>query len=215
MKKAVVSIIILLVFFQIAFAGVSKKQDEKNKTFLKRLDENILSTIEILTTFNEAANHIPNFIKGANKYKTFLMEMTIECSKIRDGIIKSENMNKEEREFQIKELILSIKSDEFFQKERVTKKKDKSNREFLKSKLSELQFAVGIIRKEIMSQEKIIMKSDSISRKYFELHSRNFLYSLLLDYIKISDLLSKENRNYLAEIVRSLETEGAFKPIKN
>jgi len=210
MKKFIIVFAILLALFQTAAGKISFKQDKNNRLFLKKLDENILSTIEMLTTFNQAANNIPNFVKGANKYKAFLMEMTIECSKIRNGIIKSEEMNRTEREFQIRKLILSIKSDEFFQIEKVSKKKDKLNREFLQFTSAKLQNALGIIRKEIMSQEKIIMKKDTISSKYFDLHSRNFLYSLLLDYLKISHLLTKENRNDLANVLRSLENERAF-----
>ena len=210
MKKFIIVFAILLALFQTAAGKISFKQDRNSRLFLKKLDENILSTIEMLTTFNQAANNIPNFVKGANKYKAFLMEMTIECSKIRNGIIKSEEMNRTEREFQIRKLILSIKSDEFFQIEKVSKKKDKLNREFLQFTSAKLQNALGIIRKEIMSQEKIIMKKDTISSKYFDLHSRNFLYSLLLDYLKISHLLTKENRNDLANVLRSLENERAF-----
>jgi len=215
MKKVLISIVILGILFQVAFAGVSKKQDEKNRLFLKKLDENILSTIDMLTTFNKSANNIPNFVKGVNKYKTFLMEMTIESSKIRDGIIKSEEMNKDEREFQIRELILSIKSDEEFPDEKVTKKKDKQNREYLEKVSQNLHLFLNKIRGKMMKQEKEILSKEEISDIYFAYHSRNFLYSILLDYLKINDLLSRKNRDYLANVVFSLENQGAFTKLKN
>ncbi|MBC8384480.1 MAG: hypothetical protein H8E57_03050, partial [Candidatus Cloacimonetes bacterium] len=74
MKKLLVIVLIISTVFLIA--KISKKQNINNRNFLLNLDKNILETIDLLTTFNDAANNMPNFIKGINKYKSYLMEMT-------------------------------------------------------------------------------------------------------------------------------------------
>ena len=203
--------ILTLLLNMFSFWRIKWKFDKSAFKELAGFGGRVLGT-RISAYFN---NNIPNFVKGVNKYKTFLMEMTIEGSKIRDGIIKSKEMNKDEREFQIRELILSIKSDEEFPDEKVTKKIDKQNRVYLEKVSQNLHLFLNKIRGKMMKQEKEILSKEEISEIYFAYHSRNFFYSILLDYLKINDLLSRKNRDYLANVIRSLEIQGAFKPIEN
>lgn len=209
MKKLLVIVLIISTVFLIA--KISKKQNINNRNFLLNLDKNILETIDLLTTFNDAANNMPNFIKGINKYKSYLMEMTIECSKLRKSISDSDTMTKDEREKQISLLIKSLKPDIPISNEKVSKKQDKTNSEYLDNISKQLNERVGMTFKDLMLIEKSFLGKKEIPDKYFRQHSRLFLFSLLLDFIDHEEYLSRMNRDQLMRIIRSMEKTFVYK----
>jgi hypothetical protein len=189
--------------------------DISNKLFLKELDENIIGTIKILSAFNESANAMESTIKGNETLKKFLMDMTIECSKIRTQIKNSDNLLGEELEEEISWIIKNIRSDIKYDKHKIDDKKDVINIKTLENFDKGLNLTIAKIRKNIIIEEKNIIKEKQVTPKYFTMQSRHFLYSLLLNYVENGEKLSAENRDLLVYIVslisRSLSEEPSRK----
>ncbi len=61
-------------------ANTNTGQIKNNQLFLEELDKNILSTIQVLEAFNNNAQNLYD-IEGADYYRRFLMDMTLECGK--------------------------------------------------------------------------------------------------------------------------------------
>ncbi|MCD4818634.1 MAG: hypothetical protein K8S23_08070 [Candidatus Cloacimonetes bacterium] len=173
----------------------------KNKLFLKELDENIISTIKILSAFNESANAMGNSVEGSENLKKFLMDMTMECSKIRKKIRNTDDLNNTELEEEIGWIIRNIRSDINYEYNKIDEKTDKNNRIALKNFHNGLERTLKKILKNIVIEEKNILKSQKITQKYLAMQSRHFLYSLMFDYVAIGERLSAENRDLLVYIV--------------
>jgi hypothetical protein len=198
-------IVMILLISYLLNAGIFVNQDDRNKEFMMELDKNILSTILFLTTFNDGANNMPQDVIGADTYKHFLMEMTIECSKFRESIKNAEFMNKNDREIQIQLMLTSLKPDVVYESEKINKKQDEENL----NRLSEFEKKLTVMSekamKEMLGMEEGIVETRKITHEYITAHSQHFLYSLLLDYVEINELMSRKNRNHLASIVKDME----------
>jgi hypothetical protein len=198
-------ILVILTVSCILNAGIFVNQDDRNKEFMLELDKNILSSIMFLTTFNDGVKNMPEDVTGAETYKHFLMEMTIECSKFRESIRNSENMKKGERELQIKLMITSLKPDVVFDTGKVSKQKNEANIQRLDESEKMLKKMSEKAMKAMLGMEQEIVETRKIKQEYIAVHSQHFLYSLLLDFIDINDLMSKKNRNHLASVVKDME----------
>lgn len=205
LKKSLLILIILICFYNFNNAEVSKMQDINNMEYLSRLDENVVSTIKMLIGFKKMSDKLPGSIKGKNYYNSFLMNMVMECSNIREGIKNSEEMNKKQREKQISLLIKSIKSDLNFSDKSITPEIAKKDNQFLKNSKESIKRKSGLFKKMIVEEEETVMEEKTITPKYLDLHSHNFLYSLLGDYIENASLLTPKHRNMLVEIIKSIQ----------
>jgi hypothetical protein len=196
-----ITLILITLGFLFLSANTNTGQIKNNQLFLEELDKNILSTIQVLEAFNNNAKNLYD-IEGADYYRRFLMDMTLECGKIRNLIM--EGLRSENNEDSILPIILTIRSDIKLQKNQVTLEMDKQNREQLATILKDANQKISMLRKKIIEEEKEIVEIQRINKTYLGYHSYHFLYSLLQDYISVSDYLSIQNRDYLKQIVMNI-----------
>jgi hypothetical protein len=196
-------ILFLLFFFFLLTILVLKatnlnEQSNKNQIFLQKLDENLLSTLHVLEVFNHTARNMED-VEGAAIYERFLLDVTMECGKIRSSITHAQTeLNQEEA---IKSIILTLRSDLNLQSNNANIHTDVANKIELERIKTDLIRRISKIRKEIVREEKQIWESKKISRNYLGYHSHHFLYSLLLNYLEASDYLSMQNRDFLKQII--------------
>ena len=203
-KKIVLTFILATMFIGLT-AEISKTQNNMNLTFLRELNSNLLETIKIMDAYNHAANNISYDVLGIDYYQKFLMEMTIICMNLRNEISSSIEFNSEQRELFIQELISSIKMDVEFVPESITKQQDMQGKRFSKLFIQKINSHLKDIRKEIISEEEKIMESKTFDQYFFHLHSQQFIYNLITDYLKPSEHLSRSNRAFLIRIAAEIE----------
>jgi hypothetical protein len=133
------------------------------------------------------------------------MELTLECSNIKKNISSASEMTAEEREIQIQEMIESLNPSVEYLPFYIDNSKDQQNRELIKIMQNRLIEHVLELQKKILAEEKGIIESETFNKYFFNLHSRHFMYQLLLDFLDPSDKLSRDNRNYLLSMTRALE----------
>ncbi|MBN2460579.1 MAG: hypothetical protein JXB60_03140 [Candidatus Cloacimonetes bacterium] len=201
---------LLLLLIGILFSGclkdgVSKKQDELNRKYLYQFNQNLLSTIELLVTFNTAAQNMGESIEGSQQFSGFLMEMTVQCSSLIDLIRSAETLDPAEREGHIQLIMSNLRPQEITLPARIDKKRDQSNRLYLQSASDNLGRQLGLLLRDITREEQVIMTAGKVTADYFKLHSHHFLFSLLHDFVEPSELLSRFNREYLVELTRAIE----------
>ena len=216
MIKKIVVIIFLATIFIGLNAEISKTQNNMNLIFLRELDSNLLETIKIMDAYNQAMNNIPYDVLGTEHYQKFLMEMTMICMNLRNEISSSIELNSEQRELFIQELISSIKPDVKIVSESITKQQDMQGKQFSKLFIQKINTHLKDIRKEIIAEEEKIMESKTFDQYYFHLHSQQFIYQLIMDFLKPSEHLSKSNRAFLIRIAAEIEYSiiNSEEPIK-
>ena len=203
MKK--IFIIILIAITTFPMAKITPQQDENNTKFLKNLDTNLVDTIKLLAAYNNVANKISSDVKGLGTYRRFLMDTTLETGKLRDKIKNAKKTDEYTKEIVIRDMVISIKSDTKFYEKHISKKRDKENKKYLAKAIGKYLKKINEIRQSMMIEEKKIMKDEKFTKKYFALHSANYLYTLLIDFMKVNNYLTPQNREYLTNIVRSVE----------
>ncbi len=210
--------IVIIIFLATIFIGlnaeISKTQNNMNLIFLRELDSNLLETIKIMDAYNQASNNIPYDVIGTERYQNFLMEMTMICMNLRNEISSSIELNSEKREKFIQELISSIKLDVKLITESITKQQDMQGKQFSKLFMQRINSHLKEIRKEIIAEEEKIMENKTFDQYYLHLHSQQFIYHLIIDFLKPSEHLSKSNRAFLIRIAAEIEyniinSEGA------
>jgi len=201
-------IIILVTLFAVAFTFcsaeemISEEQDSQNKKYLILLNDNIITTIQVLEAFNEQASEI-YLIQNGEYYNAFLMDMAMQCSNLINEIRNAELMSELEREMQIRALLATIKPDvEFTASEVDSSTEDQS---YLESVNLNLTDQIISIQKALLSEEETILEKGEVTQNYLRLHTHYFLFSLILDFIEPSEYLGKLNLNYLVRIVRSVD----------
>ncbi len=203
-KKIVLTILLATMFIGLN-AEISKTQNNMNLIFLRELDSNLLETIKIMDAYNQATNNIPYEVLGTERYQKFLMEMTMICMNLRNDISSSTELNSEQREMLIKELISSIKADVKSVSESITEQQDLQGKRFSKLFKQKINAHLKEIRKEIIIEEEKIIESKTFDQYYFHLHSQQFIYHLIMDFLKPSEYLSKSNRAFLIRIAAEIE----------
>lgn len=202
MKK--IFILILVITSSLLWAKITPKQDENNVKSLKRLDDNLVETIKLISAYNSMANKVSPEVKGLGIYRRFLMNTTIETGKLRDQIKAAQKADQSTREILIRNMIISIKSDVKFYEKHISGKRDRKNKKYLNKSMIAYLTKIKDIRRDMMVEEKKIINDGKFTKKYFALHSANYFYSLLIDFMKISGYLTPKNREYLTDIVKSI-----------
>ena len=213
MMKLRLTTITILVFFVLNIFGlekITKKQNEQNTAYLNQLDANINGTLRILTAFNETTNKMPDLIAGLELFSRFLMERTLDCSNLKKSITESKEMNAEDRESLIQILIATLNPEVKYLPFHISEDVDKRNRESIKVLHAGIVDHVIELQKIIIQEEQGIIESETFNQHFFNLHSQHFIYQLLLDFLEPSQNLSKENRNYLLEMAKALESMIQF-----
>ena len=204
LKKIVITIILATIFIGLN-SEISKTQNNMNLIFLRELDSNLLETIKIMDAYNQASNNIPYEVLGTDRYQKFLMEMTMICMNLRNDISSSIELNSEQREMLIKELISSIKPDVKSVSESITKQQDLQGKRFSKLLKQKINAHLKEIRKEIIIEEEKIIESKTFDQYYFHLHSQQFIYHLIMNFLKLSEHLSRSNRAFLIRVAAEIE----------
>lgn len=183
---------------------VSRTQDSRNEIYLERLDENLMDTIKMLETFNDRAQNI-EFFDMSDAYMGFLMNMTMECAKLRNYIIQAEDATAEEREDIIAILIFSLKPelDEF--DEQISRAKDRENQSYLDEITERIKQVKGKTLQGLMKEEENIVELEMITTAYMELHARFFFLNLLDNFVNPHTFLSRQNRALLTEIMNDID----------
>lgn len=202
----ILNISILIVMLITCLEAWSGKQAETgNSLYLVRLEDNILGTIDLLTAFNEKGKNIYDIIENGHYYNSFLLEMTMECGNLLQQIRNAENLTEEEQESLVRALLATLKPDVPFPEDRIGKKEDKANRQFLSDVRIGLDQQLKVLLTDILREEEVLFAEKAMTQKYLMLHSRHFLYSLLQDFVEPYAELSHANRAYLIEIIKSIE----------
>ncbi len=207
MRNKIILLLLTIVFSNLLFSenDISKKQNKLNEEYLQELDSNLIETIDLLAVFNETSKKIPETVTGVSVYRKFLLEMTLECSNIRQKIADSEKKNSIRHEILIQMLISGLKPDVQFLPVPIGNKKDLQNKQLLEIMNERIQKHVTTLRKSILYEEKVILESGTFNKYFLDLHSKHFMYILLLDFLKPGKKLSKENRAYLLIMVKEIE----------
>ena len=207
MRRIIILLIAFILSSNTIFAEdkVTEKQDALNKKYLILLAENIISTIDMLSTFNETSHYIGESVENGDQYKSFLLEMTLECSNLIEKIRDAEDMQKLEREMQIRALIVTLKPDIEYKSVKISKSENTKNKVYLADVIENLNRQIKTLLNGIMKEEKDIIESRSLTLNYLRLHSFHFLFSLLLDFIEPGLNLSKTNRDYLVRVTKSID----------
>lgn len=201
----------LIVFFMLYSITVfpalciSTAQDQNNKDYLDQLDRNISGTIQVLSSFNEMLENLPEQIAGTDAFSQFLMELTLECSGIKKQIARSEALTAGEREELINLLILNLNPEVKWFPVLISEEEDEQNKQMIKIMLRRIIGHVLALQKEILREEEGILASGTFHKYFFSLHSRHFMFQLLLDFLEPSDDLSPKNRDFLIRMVRRIE----------
>ena len=216
MLKKIVIIIFLATIFIGLSAEITKTQNNMNLIFLRELNSNLLDTIKMMDAYNKASDNVPYEVLGTEKYKKFLMEMTMICMNLRNDISSSIELNFEQREIFVQELISSIKPDVKIISESITKQQDLQGVQFGKLFMQRINSHLKDIRKEIITEEEKIMESKTFDQYYFHLHSQQFIYQLIMDFMQPFEHLSKKNRAFIIRIAAEIEykitnSQGATK----
>ncbi len=202
--KKYLFLIIVLVFAINLFSKVSPSQDEKNKKFLNILDDNLVQTIKMIGAFNKMANKVPSKVKGLGRYRRFLMDVTIETGKLRNDVKTALKKDPDLRQLMIRDMILSLSPQTDIKNKQVTPDDDNYNYHFLDDMQDVLKKRLKTIRKAMIKEETGIKEKGAFTKQYFDFHTKNYVYSLLLDFIKIHTYLDKQNRQVLVDVVKSV-----------
>lgn len=210
MKKIIVLwILIGLTISAIADTKISLEQNMLNREYLVEVDNNITATLDLLTAFNNTLNKMPEYIEGSRLFSKFLMEMTMECSGMRNSIKESLTANAEERDLLIQILIANLNPGvELFSSE-IDSAQDDLNKEEIAAIQKTMKFAINELQKKIIVQEKGIVESKTFNKYFFNLHTQHLMYQLSLNFAEPSDKLSRENRFYLLQVIREIQKISA------
>ena len=204
LNKIVLTFLLATIFIGVN-AEITKTQNNMNLIFLRELDSNLLETIKIMDAYNQATDNIPYEVLGIERYQKFLMEMTMICMNLRNDITSSIELNSEQREVFVKELINSLKPDVKSISESITKQQDLQGKQFCKLLKQKINTHLKDIRKEIIIEEETIIESKIFDQYFFHLHSQQFIYQLVLNFLKPSDHLSRSNRAFLIRVAAEIE----------
>ncbi len=204
LNKIILTFLLATIFISLT-AEITKTQNNMNLIFLRELDSNLLETIKIMDAYNQATDNIPYEVLGIERYQKFLMEMTLICMNLRNDISSSIELNSEHREEFVKELISSLKPDVKLISESITKQQDLQGKRFCKLLKQKINNHLKDIRKEIIIEEEKIIESNTFDQYFFHLHSQQFIYQLVLNFLKLSDHLSWSNRAFLIRVAAEIE----------
>ena len=200
-----IAIIITLIMPALFAQGISRTQDARNNIYLERLDENLIDTIKMLETFSDRAQNVEHF-DMVDAYTSFLMNMTMECAKLRNYISQAENATSaEEREDIIAILIFTLKPELEEFDEDVTRAQDRENQDYLEDISERIKKTRGNTLQSLIKEEEKMVQTGMISTEYMELHARFFFLNLLDDFVKPYTFLSRQNRALLTEIVKDID----------
>jgi len=205
MKYKITFFILLLLFICNLSCEISKTQNNMNLIFLRELDDNLLETIKVMDAYNQATRNIPFEVLGTEKYQKYLMEMTMICMNLRNDISNSVDLNSFQREAFIYDLINSLKPDVKELIDPITKQQDLKAKRYSKLIAKRLGEHIKELRQEILDEEEKIMQSKTFDQYFFHLHSQQFMYQLVLDFMKDAEYLSKENRAFLIRVASEIE----------
>ncbi|MCF7859503.1 MAG: hypothetical protein K9N07_09335 [Candidatus Cloacimonetes bacterium] len=204
MKKTVLIVILLILIIDLT-AQVSKRQNQNNILYLRELDNNLIETIKIMEAYNKASQNIPYDVLGIEKYQKFLMEMTMICMNLRNDIDKQSELDKEQRELLILNMIGAIKPDVKKITGKITSEENIQGEKILNKLASQINVHLHEIGKQIIEKEKFIIQSKTFDQYYFHLHSQQFIYNLVLNFLKPADKLSADNRAFLIRVAAEVE----------
>ena len=200
-----ISLILLTVLCVYPDRKISTKQDILNREYLMEVDENITSTIDLLAAFNNTLKQMPEDIEGSLLFSNFLMEMTMECGSMRKSISESRAIGSSETHLLIIQLISNLNPGIELKTSEIDEKEDILNKDKIAVQEKKMRFIVVELQKRIISEEKGIIKSKTFNKHFFNLHTQHYVFQLLLDFMEPSEKLSRENRNFLLSIARTLD----------
>jgi len=203
-KKLVILILTLLIFISVN-AEINKVQNKKNIQYMNELDNNLVDAIKILDAFNKSTDKIPYDIIGIDRYQKFLMEMAMICMNLRNDITDSTQLNFEQRESFVHDMISSLKPDVETVPVNITEKQNEQGIEYCRLFTKRINSYLIKILKDIVKEEEAIMETRTFTQHYFHLHSQQFMYQLVISFLKPSDYLSKENRAFLIRVISEIE----------
>lgn len=200
------TIIIILLITSSAMA-ISTKQDNNNLAYLDELDIRLINTIDLISAFNESMKGlVDNNVANAEDFSHFLMDLVLECSAMRKLITQTRDLDDFEREYSIPLLFDYIKPpDEISRHSSIAPDLDKRNRIKLNEMYIEYEDKLNRIRGSIIKEEEIIIQNRALTPKFVALHTRHFIYHLILDFVADHQYLSAPNRQYLIDIIEAVE----------
>jgi hypothetical protein len=200
--------LLILIFFAGAISAVdetiTQEQDESNKKYLILLNDNLITTIDMLQIFNDKGQEI-YLIEQGDIYNSFLFDLTMQCSNLIDKIRQAETFGALERELQIRALIATIKADVEYYERTISDELQEQNSIYLMNVEKNLQAQTSSVLQAIIKEEQVILEKGEVTNNYFRLHTHHFIFSLLSDFIIPSDYLSRRNEDYLVQIVQSVD----------
>lgn len=155
--------------------SITPEQDNMNKKYLIQLNDNLLSTINMLEAFNKQATEI-YLIKQGDFYNSFLLDLTMQCSNLIGKIRQAEIMTAEDRELQIRALIATIKADVEYLPTDISDKQQQQNSNYLANVEKNLKSQIASVLQAIVKEEKVILEKGEVTQNYFRLHSHHFLF---------------------------------------
>ncbi|MDP8268746.1 MAG: hypothetical protein P9L97_08470 [Candidatus Tenebribacter davisii] len=203
-KKLVILILTLLIFISVN-AEINKVQNKKNIQYMNELDNNLVDTIKILDAFNKSTDNISYDIIGIERYQKFLMEMAMICMNLRNDITDSTQLNSEQRESFVHDIINLLKPDVETVPAIITEKQNEQGIEYCRLFTKRINSYLIKLLKDIVKEEEAIMETRTFTQHYFHLHSQQFMYQLVISFLKPSDYLSKENRAFLIRVISEIE----------
>jgi hypothetical protein len=206
MRRKLLFLLILVFSVSIIWADetITEEQDLANKKYLILLNDNLITTIDMLQAFNKQAKEI-YLIEQGDMYNSFLMDLTMQCSNLISKIRETEDMDALDRELQIRALIATIKPDVEFIYIEIEPEQNSSNRDYLENVEKNLLAQISSVLQEIIKEEKTVLEKGTVTNNYFRLQTHHFIFSLLEDFIIPSEYLSGINEDYLVKIVESID----------
>jgi len=203
MKLNLFLYLIILIVFPV-FA-ISDQQNQNNLAYLDELDLRLVESIELITAFNEIAGNMKTDIQGAKEFSHFLFDLTMQTASIRKMIKESLDVVPDRREEIIRLIMAELKPQEILPLKNILPNKDADNINFLERRILIMQNQINSYRSQIVAEENIILDEKVITTKYISLHNRHFIYSMLRNMTEIHHYLSPTNRQYLRDLIQSID----------
>ncbi|MFO7897013.1 MAG: hypothetical protein R6U84_08775 [Candidatus Cloacimonadales bacterium] len=202
MKKIILALIML--GLGLMLLAENPTQDEKNKMFMTRLDQNLTELSKVISAYNEIQQNMAN-VKNVEYFNDFLYNRILDLGKVRKLVIESEEMDAENRATAVSSVLMSINSiDNYDFEQKITAEQDIENRQFL-TEISEI-FHQRLIytRKKKLELENKIAETLELPAIYMDMLSQEFVYAYAISFMDISSYLSRNDRDFLVNIIDDL-----------
>jgi hypothetical protein len=200
-----ICLLALLSLMIIPMSAASNNQNQLNITYLDNLDLKLVDFIDLIVAFNSSANNMKGHVQDAEQFSQFLLNLTMELSSLRKTISLSVELDDVQREETILSLMAELKPQAIKIYENVDNEQDRTNSKYLDQRIVKLHNQLKSYRAEIIKSEKSIEETLTISDDFISLHNRHFVYQLLLCFAQDYQILSKINRQFLADLIQKID----------